>query len=361
MVSGVFSIPLEVPHVANKPASSNGHGVNSPLREYIGGEENMLARVAAQTLLAGPEKFNPLVLFGPTGVGKTHLALGLVERWKHAHRDRKAIVTTGADFARAYAEEVETDSLAEMRDKHLAADLLLIDDVQELAGKRAAQQELQYLLDILVAEGRRVVITARQAPGEIAQFSEALASRLAAGLCVPLAAPGTLARRAILANLAALHEAPLAGPALDLLTERLAGTAPTLNHVIVELQHASRRGKREIDCAAVHEFLAEQSADQRPTLRAITSVVARYFKLKTADLKGPSRRTGVVEARSLAMYLARRLTDESLEQVGQHFGGRDHTTVLHACRKTESLVETDDDTKHMIEELIEQIGSVVVS
>lgn len=361
MVSGVFSIPLEVPSAASKPAGSNGRGAPSPLREYIGGEENALARVAAETLLAEPERFNPLVLVGPTGVGKTHLVLGLVERWKHAHRDRKAIVTTGADFARAYAEEVETDSLADLRDRYLAADLLLIDDVQELAGKRAAQQELQCLLDMLVAEGRRVVITARQPPGEIPQFSEGLASRLSAGLCVPLTVPGTLARRAILVKLAALHEAPLAEPALVYLAENLEGTVPALSHAVAELQLASGRGKEQIGSAAVQAFLSEQSEDQRPNLRNIASVVARYFRLKTADLKGPSRRTGVVQARSLAMYLARRLTDESLEQVGQHFGGRDHTTVLHACRKTESLVETDDDTKHMVQELIQQIGSAAVN
>lgn len=354
MVSGVFSIPLDAPSAATKRASRLGPGAPSPLHEYLGDEENVLARLAAQTVLDEPLRFNPLVLVGPTGVGKSHLALGLFERWKEAHHDSKAIATTGADFARAYAEAVDTDSLTDLRERFQAAHLLLIDDVQELSGKRAAQQELQYLLDVLLTEGGRVVATARQSPGEIPLFSEGLASRLSAGLCVPLAAPGRLARRAILAKLAALHEAALTEPALGILAETLTGTVPMLNHALAELDHASRHGKREIDAAAVREFLADQQ-DQRPTLRSIASVVARYFHLKTADLKGPGRRTGVVQARSLAMYLARRLTAESLEQVGQHFGGRDHTTVLHACRKMGDLVETDDDTRHMVEELIEHI------
>src|SRR5439155_26942497 len=137
----------------------------------------------------------------------------------------------------------------------------------------------------------------------------------------------------------------------------LAGTVPMLNHAVVELEHASRHGKREIDRETVQQFLDEQSEDQRPNLRNIAGVVARYFRLKTADLKGPSRRTGVVQARSLAMYLARRLTDESLDQVGKHYGGRDHTTVLHAYRKTEALLKNDPETKHVIEELMHLLAT----
>lgn len=328
------------------------------LREYVGSEENVLARVAAQTLLSSPERFNPLVFVGPTGVGKSHLALGLVERWKHAHRDRQAIVTTGADFARAYAAAVETDSLADLREKYCAADLMLIDDLQELSGKRAAQQELIHLLDALLAAQRRVVVTARQMPSEIPHFAEGLSSRLSAGLCVPLAAPGTLARRTILAKLTALHHMPLAEPTLNLLTESLAGTVPQLNHAVVELEHVSRNGKQALDPEAVGEFLSQQSTCLRPSLRTIATTVAKYFRLKSADLKGPSRQTGVVQARSVAMYLARRLTDETLEQIGKQFGGRDHTTVLHACRKTKRLFETDTETRHVVEELINQIATL---
>lgn len=356
MVSGVFFIPLAASGAALKPAGSKSRGEPTPLREYVGDEENVLASFAAEALLEGRERCNPLVFVGPTGVGKSHLAWGLVERWKEAHPGQKAIVTTGADFARAYADEVETDTLADLRERYLTADLLLIDDVQELSGKRAAQQELQHLLDLLLADGRRVLITARQSPGEIPQFSEALASRLSAGLCVPLAAPGSLARRAILQRLATLHEVPLSESAVSHLAENMSGTVPMLSHAVAELEQAARNGRHEIDGEDVQGFLAEQSQTQRPSLRSIVGVVARYFRLKSADLKGPSRRTGVVQARSLAMYLARRLTDESLEQVGQHFGGRDHTTVLHACRKTQELVETDNDTRHMVEELTEQLG-----
>jgi chromosomal replication initiator protein len=352
VVSGLFSIPLDAPQALQTPAAVTGRTARLPLREYIGGDENVLARVAAEMILGSSERYNPLLFVGPTGVGKSHLALGLVERWQYVHRPRRAMATTGVDFARSYAGAVETDSVAELREKYLAADLVLIDDLQELAGKRSAQQELAQLLDELIGRHKLLVATANLLPAEVPHFAEALASRLSAGLCVPLTAPGLDARRAILSRLAALHQASLAPATVGLLAEKLAGTVPQLNHAVVELEQAGRRAKKEIDVDLVEQFLSREASGKQVQLRAISATVAKYFGCKTADLKGPSRLTGIVQARSLGMYLARRLTDETLERVGEHFGKRDHTTVIHACRKTEALLKTDSETKRLVDELL---------
>ena len=353
MVSGVFSIPLDAPGGASKIAGAKGRAARLPLAEFIGGEENFLARVAAESLLESPERFNPLVFVGPTGVGKSHLALGLAARWKEHRRGRRTIITTGADLARAYAEAVETDTLSDWRERILAADLLLIDDVHDLVGKRAVQQELSQLVDTFVAERKLLVVTSLQLPAELFGFSENLASRLSSGLCVPLAAPGTLARRVVLLKLAALHELPLKRSAIYLLAERLRGTVPSLNHAVVEIEQAGRHRMNAIDEATIEEYLADHATDPRTKVRDICQTIARRFHLKEATLRGPSRRAGVVHARSLAMYLVRRLTDATLDQIGASFGGRDHSTVLHACRKYEALVETDSETRYEVEDLIQ--------
>jgi chromosomal replication initiator protein len=355
VVSGVFSIPLDASERASKLAGAKGRTARLPLAEFIGGEENLLARAAAESLLERPERFNPLVFFGPTGVGKSHLALGLAARWKDLQRGRRAVLTTGADFARAYAAAVDADAVSDWREKNLSADLLLIDDVHDLVSKRAAQHELLQLVDAFVAASKPLVVTSLELPSEAAGFSEPLASRLSSGLSVPLAAPGTPARRVILLKLAALHEVPLKRSAIQLLAERLSGTVPSLNHAVVELERAGRSRMNVIDEETIAEYLAEQLAKPSPKAREISQTTAKYFRLKEATLRGPSRRAGVVHARGLAMYLVRRLTDQTLEQIGASFGGRDHTTVLHACRKYEALVETDSDTRHEVEDVIQLV------
>ena len=232
---------------------------------------------------------------------------------------------------------------------------MLIDDVHDLAGKRAAQQELAQFVDGFVAAGKQLVLTSLQLPGELLGFSEPLASRLSSGLCVPLAAPDTPARRVILLKLAALHELPLKRSAVQLLAEGLRGTVPNLYHAVVELEQAGRQRTNAFDDETIAEYLTDHVAKPPPKAREICKVTARYFRLKEASLRGPSRRASVVHARSLAMYLVRRLTDLTLEQIGASFGGRDHTTVLHACRKYEALVETDGEARHEVEDLIQLV------
>lgn len=348
VVTGVFSIPLDAPRAALH--NSNGDGPRLPLREFISGNENALARVAAEDLLTG-DRYNPLVFCGEPGTGKSHLCRGLAARWRRQHPKAKVRVIHGADFARRYAAAVEADDVDEFRRKFRKLDLLLLENLTELASKPSAQQELIVTLDHLLAEDRRVLVTSTKLPAQIGKLSPALASRLSAGLIVPLTRPAAKPRRAILQRLAAAHKIEFTQAALDTLVRQLDATVPELNHVVVTL---AAQGPK-IDANAVHNYLADGETASRPTLRTITSRVARYFKLKSSDLKGPTRRQAVVRARGVAMLLARQLTGKSLEEVGRHYGGRDHTTVLHACRKTESLLEDDPATRHAVEEIRNQL------
>lgn len=360
MVSGVFLIPLDAHHSAAKLPSSKSNSAALPLREYIADAENPLVRIAAEAAFApgSATNYNPLVLVGPTGTGKSELARGIVRRWKHAHEHRKSLKVTGADFARNYASAVDTDSMPDFRDRFRRVELLLLDDVQELAGKDAAQNELSRILDDLTSRGRLVVVTSHQLPAETACLCAALASRLSAGLTVPLTAPGSAARREILQRLTSAHEVSFSRDALEILADGLPATVPQLNHAIVTIRSELPTGQHEVNAKHVRQFLQRLTETQKPALRDITARVARYFQIKTSDLKGTTRRQAVVQARGVAMYLARRLTDKSLLEVGRHFGGRDHTTVLHACRKTESSLQTHSTTSLAISELLRQYSAV---
>jgi chromosomal replication initiator protein len=355
VVSGVFSIPLDAHGAASTFARGKAEGPALPLREFIADETNALARVVADTILAGDSRYNPLVLFGPTGTGKSHLIRGLIQQRKQQHPRTKAMLTTGADFARAYAEAVDTDSVADLRAKYRAAHLFFLDNLHELSNKRAAQQELIHTIDELLEHHRQIVVTSHQSPVEMHTLAPGLTSRLSAGLVVPLAEPGVPARHEILKRLAAIHELNADDEAFRVLADRLSANVPELNNSIVQLKLGGGNSQ-PIDAAAVKRYLAQREPSYHATLRTITTRVCRYFQLKSSDLKSPTRRQGVVRARGIAMYLARQLTDKSLSEVGQHFGGRDHTTVINALNKTETLLQSDPATQQAVSDLMGKLA-----
>lgn len=361
VVSGVFSIPLEACSAPPLKAPSRGTPRGVAVREYIGSEENRLVQFAVQELFAAQRRYNPVVFCGPTGTGKTLLAEGLAERWRQERPGEPLIATCGADFARSYAYALDTDSLADFRDKLAAARFFVVDDLQQLRQKPAAQEELARLLDRLLDCGTAVLLATSQPPGTHDGLARRLRSRLSSGLTVPLLAPGAPARRVLLQQLAEKHAVCLSEEALDLLAagtepERL--TVPQLNHAILQLGHAARVEDADAarDTDWIRAFLEDQARARQPSFRVIAGKTARYFNVTMQQLRGPSRRSQVVRARGVAMLLARTLTGRSLELIGQYFGNRDHTTVLHACRKTESLRHTDLAIATAVDQLSQELA-----
>lgn len=359
VVNGIFSIPLST---LESPVNETLERSSAlPLREYIGSDENRLVKTAVESVLDGQSRYCPLVLHGPTGTGKTMLALGLAERWKEKHPTNPAIVTCGADFARSYAIAVDTDDISELRKRYRKIALFVLDDLHELHRKPAAQDELLHTLDALRDRGATVVLTHRHSPDFDEKLSAGLRSRLAAGLSVPLLVPGGPARRLLLERLAELHSVVLPDSALDLLAsnpfvrsnDQL--TVPQLNSAVVQLGHVARTKEQAITLDVVKSLLSAEATTRRPTLRAITEKVCKHFSISAPELRGPSRRRNVVRARGVAMYLAWNLTGKSLGQVGTYYGKRDHTTVLHACRKTESLQQSDSAIAQAIDHLSQQL------
>jgi chromosomal replication initiator protein len=349
VTSGVAAIPL--PGVAFAPLDDlvQGPAALAP-RAFHAGPENLLVGVAVKSLLEdGQPRFTPLLLLGTAGVGKTHLAQGIARRWSETGRAGEVIYLTGGDFARQLAEAIDRDAVRPLRGRLRGAALLVLDDLTQLVKKPAALKELLFTLDALERSGGAAVVTSRIAPSEMPQLPPALASRLTGGLTVGLSPPGPDARRAILRELAAARGIALAPEAAETLAREPATGAPELLQRLLQ----AGGGFQSVDADRARQFLADRVPSRQPTLAAITRAAAKQFSLKSAQLKSASRNRTVVAARSVAMYLARKLTGHSLEQIGRAFGGRDHTTVLHGCRKIEKQLETDPAVRQTVRQLQE--------
>lgn len=344
---------LAQPQVLAQPHAAAG--------SFVVGPENALVRELAQAVTTAAVRYNPLVLCGASGLGKSTLAHLLANRRAQALSLAHCLKTTGADLARALAHAAETNSVADLRSRHQRCDLLLVDDVHQLANRSAAQQFLAATLDALVRRGVLVLVTLPQLPQSIDGLLPMLASRLNAGLIVPLAPPEELARREIVRQLAERLELRLSGDSLAQLADAhgrrgTALTVPRLRSTLLQLASASTHGRQENGLALVAQVLDAQRPEAKAVVRQAIATVAKHFALSMAEVKGKSRQQTTVEARSLAMYLSRELTDLTLAQIGRLFGNRDHTTVLHAYRKIATLVGSDAATARLVQELKDQIA-----
>jgi chromosomal replication initiator protein len=327
-----------------------------PWDGYLTGPENELAMAAAQAMARGEHRgLSPLVVHGPSGVGKSRLLAGLVaERLRRepgaavAHLDAE---TFAASYAEAAAEPGAGEGWSALRDRLRGVDLLVLEDLEGLLRAPGARDELAHTLDALEAAAAAVAVSARTAPGTWPrrEWPGRLISRLQGGLTARIVPPGPASRRRYVLNRAAGHGLTLQAEAV----ERLAAAADgyrTLDGWLARLALEARLGlkqagsrARALDAQTVAAILAEEPLLAGPavSIDAIARSVAARFSVRLSLIRGPSRRAAVVEARHLAMYLARTHTGASFAVIGVYFGGRDPATVRHACRAAANRVAAD--------------------
>ena len=323
---------------------------------FLAGPENALLTRTLSAVQSPSPQSNPLVLTGLGGAGKSLLLELLVEEFQRSFDHARVLLTTAVDFARAYAHAVETDAIGEFRQRYSRLHLLALDDVHRLAGKPAAQQELTRLIDSLVSRGCQVLATLRWHPLESAALTSALASRLSAGLVAPILLPGELVRTALIQYFASQLEVELPPPAAQSLIAQAAvrprlATARQLRSAVMALAELARQRGQDIDHHLVDDYLQATDADTKTAIKTTAGAVGKHLGISVGDLRGKSRQKSVSAARSLAMHLARTLTGASYAEIGRYFGDRDHTTVMHACRKTVAAAADDPQVQRLVDEL----------
>lgn len=354
-MNGVAEIPLAGRPLTVGVATDPDSRRPLVLRNFFAGQENRLCEVAVRAALERPANgFNPLYFYGPPLSGKSHLAQGIVAKWRSDKRTTKIVNRTAADFSWEYAAAIENRSLEEMTEEYRTADLLVLENLHHLAGKTAAQLELTRTIDGLISRGGRLVITALELPQKTPGLAPQLRSRCASGLCVPVALPAESARREILRQLARFRGMRFGEDVLESLAEGLAGNVRELLSALVQLE--SEYGASDVSLESVTEFLRHRESTHQPRLEEIAKRVAAHFGVTSRELRGRSRRTTIVTARSVIVYLTRSYTNLSLKKIGAYFGNRDHTTMLHAMRRAEDRIKNDHEFRQAVEQLSDQLG-----
>lgn len=322
---------------------------------FVVGKSNQLGLAAATQVAENPGgSYNPLFIYGGVGLGKTHLmhAVGnaLIKRKPNA----KVIYLHSERFVADMVKALQLNAINDFKRFYRSVDALLIDDIQFFAGKERSQEEFFHTFNALLEGGQQIILTCDRYPKEINGLEERLKSRFGWGLTVAIEPPELETRVAILkskAESAAMH---LPNDAAFFIAQRIRSNVRELEGALKRVIANAHFTGREISIELVREALKDLLAlqDRLVSIDNIQRVVAEYYKIKVSDLHSKRRSRSVARPRQVAMYLAKDLTHHSLPEIGDAFGGRDHTTVLHACRKIADLLESDADIREDVKNLL---------
>lgn len=311
---------------------------------FVQGKSNQIARAAAEQA-ADPENmaYNPLLIYGGVGLGKTHLMQSVGHRLLGNNPRARIAYVRSEHFVNEMITAIRHNRMDHFKDHYRTLDALLIDDIQFFANKDRSQEEFFHTFNSLLEANQRIVITCDRFPKEVDGLEDRLKSRFSWGLSVAVEPPELETRVAILLSKAEAHNVDLPQEVAFFIAKRVRSNVRDLEGALHRLKASAQITGAPISVDFAKQALYDMLAvyDRLVTLENIQKTVAEYFKIRLADLLGKKRTRSIARPRQLAMALAKELTNHSLPEIGQGFGGRDHTTVLHACRKVKELRETD--------------------
>ncbi len=322
---------------------------------FVQGEGNKLAAGAALAVADSPGSFyNPLFIFGGVGLGKTHLMQAIGHQMLAERPNAKVVYIQSETFVNDFINSIKNKTQDQFREKYRTCDLLLVDDIQFFAKKEGIQEEFFHTFETLYNDQKQIVMTSDRLPTEIPDLSERLVSRFTWGLQVEITPPDLETRIAILRKKAEAEGLTIDDNTLDYVASQVDTNIRELEGALVKVQAHATIEKEDINVNLARDALADLKLVQKNRglqISKIQEVVANYFQTSTAELKGKKRVRQIVVPRQIAMYLSRELTDSSLPKIGQEFGGKDHTTVMHAYEKIEQQIKTDSDIKSAVFDL----------
>lgn len=325
---------------------------------FVVGESNRLAHAASMAVAEAPgEAYNPLFIYGGVGLGKTHLMNAISHYVLQERPNSNILFTTSENFTNEVVEAIARKKTMELRNRMRGVDVLLIDDVQFLTNKQATQEEFFHTFNALYENGKQIVLSSDRHPNEIATLEDRMRSRFLSGLVVDVQKPDFETRMAILMSMAKNENIEIGPGALSYIAERIDTNIRELEGSLIRVN-----AQAQLEGAAITESLAQRALkdivkvrdEKRITPEAVIGEVALKYKVRREDLMSNRRSRDVAVPRQLAIYLTRELTHLSTTRIGDAFG-RDHSTIMHACKKTADAMEADEKFRKTVEEITQAI------
>ena len=328
---------------------------------FVVGPSNKLAYAACQAVANHPaQNYNPLLIYGDSGLGKTHLLYAIANVIRKNDPTSKIAYVKGDDLTNELVDAIREGKTAEMREKYRQADLLLVDDVQFIAGKKQTQEEFFHTFNNLYESGRQIVLTSDRPPSEMTLLDDRLRTRFEWGLLVDVAPPDFETRVAIVKNKAAILGMELPDKVVYTIAERVTANVRqlegTINKILAYKDLLGNDADEETVERAMQDIL-KRSNEYIPTPEAILECISKYYGLEESIIRGQQRVRDAVSARQIAMYLIRSMTNLSLDDIGKVFEGRDHSTVLYSIKQVEKQMKKDPSFAERVKEIKTNINS----
>jgi len=352
--------PFVIPGIRKTKIESNLNK-SYVFERYIEGDCNRLARSAAMAIAENPGKnsFNPFFVYGTTGLGKTHLIQSIGNKIKQTFGEEKSVLYTSSEkFTNEFVQAIRNNRASEFSMFYRNIDVLIVDDIQFFSGKEKTQEEFFHIFNALHQDGKQIVLSSDRAPKDVPDIEERLISRFAWGLSADLQLPEFETRYAILERKANDNGIELEPDILEFIAHNFKSSVRDLEGAIIKLlAHASLQNIDDIDLAMAKRVLKDMVKESHTqiSIESIQNYVCEYFDIDTNKVREKTRKQEIVEARQIAMYLSKKFTKSSLKTIGLHFGGRDHSTVIHAISTVEERISTSPKHKRIVEELHQRI------
>lgn len=345
------------------PAAPTHRTLINPINtfeNFVVGSGCQLAHAASIAVANAPGRaYNPLFVFGETGLGKTHLMHAVAHQMLANNPKARIAYVSTEKFTNEFIHAIRENKLTKFRQYYRNVDALLVDDIHFLSGKESTQEEFFHTFNDLFESGRQIFLASDRPANEIERLENRLVSRFQWGLVTDIQAPDFETRVAILRNKAAAMKIQLDDEIMDFLAERVSRNVRRMEGALTRIAGYNNLIDRKLDLNAVERLLSDllhEEAASKVTVDQIQRKVSDYYKIRFSELVGRRRTSAIVFPRQVAMYISRTLTSDPLKSIGDAFGGRDHGTVIHACKQVENMMEQDGSVKRGVDYLIKQLS-----
>jgi chromosomal replication initiator protein len=342
------------------PASGTLNPRNT-FETFVVGSNNQMAHAAGMAVAQAPaQAYNPLFIYGDTGLGKTHLMHAVGHAILRNNPDSRVAYLSTEKFTNEFIQALQENSLTKFRQRYRHVDVLLIDDVQFLAGKERIQEEFFHTFNDLFESGKQVVLSSDRRASEIQKLEARLVSRFEWGLPADIQAPDYETRLAIIRSKAASLKFDIPAPILNFIAQNISKNVRRLEGALIKVaSYSALHNGRPLDLATTEMLLQDVLMEQAQNILTIETIqkrVADHFQIRHSDMTSKRRPNNIAIPRQIAMFLARTLTKHSLQEIGDAFGGRDHGTVIHACKAVDNMMDQDSTTRGSVEFLKTQLS-----